>query len=70
MTQLTEEQRLIKLAECETSKDFYSLYEFVFKEEVPETLLRDPDEIIEKIIIAISDNEKIKGVVLSENVYI
>tara|TARA_R100001463_G_scaffold81048_2_gene135580 strand:- start:947 stop:1156 length:210 start_codon:yes stop_codon:yes gene_type:complete len=67
---LTEEERLIKLSECETSKDFYSLYEFVFKEEVPETLLRDPNEIIEKIIIAISDNQKIKGVVLPKEVLI
>tara|TARA_B100001029_G_C14645238_1_gene226388 strand:- start:301 stop:510 length:210 start_codon:yes stop_codon:yes gene_type:complete len=67
---LTDEQRLIKLSECETSKDFHSLYEFVFKEEVPETLLRDPNEILEKIIIAITDNEKIKGVVLPKDVYI
>ena len=67
---LTEEQRLIKLAECETSEDFYSLYELVFKEEVPETLLRDPSEILEKIKIEISDNKKIKGVVLPTGVLI
>ena len=67
---LTEEERLIKLSECETSKDFHSLYEFVFKEEVAETLLRDPNEIIEDIIIAISDNQKIKGVVLPKEVLI
>jgi hypothetical protein len=67
---LTEEQRLIKLSECETSKDFHSLYEFIFNEEVAETLLRDPNEIIEDIIIAISDNQKIKGVVLPKEVLI
>jgi len=67
---LTEEQRLIKLSECETSKDFHSLYEFIFNEEVSETLLRDPNEIIEDIIIAISDNQKIKGVVLPKEVLI
>jgi hypothetical protein len=67
---LTEEEILIKLSECETSKDFHSLYEFVFKEEVPETLLIEPNEIIEDIIIAISDNQKIKGVVLPKEVLI
>jgi len=61
---LTEEQRLIKLSECETSKDYHSLYEFIFNEEVPETFKRNPNEILQDIIDAISVNEKIEGVVL------
>lgn len=61
---LTEEQRLIKLSECETSKDYHSLYEFIFNEEVPETFKRNPNEILEDIIDAISVNKKIEGVVL------
>ena len=67
---LTEEQRLSKLAECETSSDYYSLYELVFGEEVPETFKIDPNEILEDIIDAIFENKKIEGVDLPEEVLI
>tara|TARA_R100001443_G_scaffold55449_1_gene66654 strand:- start:164 stop:322 length:159 start_codon:yes stop_codon:yes gene_type:complete len=50
---LTEEQRRTKLLECETGKDFHSLYELVFGEEVPETETRNPNEELDMIISAI-----------------
>ncbi len=61
---LTEEQRRTKLLECETGKDFHSLYELVFGEEVPETETRNPNEELDMIISAIYDNKKIDGVIL------
>jgi|TARA_Y100000310_G_scaffold112217_1_gene110718 hypothetical protein len=61
---LTEEQRRTKLLECETGKDFHSLYELVFGEEVPETETRNPNEELGMIISAIYDNKKIDGVIL------
>jgi len=67
---LTNEERLIKLSECETSKDFHSLYELVFGEEVPETITRDPNESLENIIDAIYSNTKIKGVDLPKDINI
>ena len=47
---LTEEQRRTKLLECETGKDFHSLYELVFGEEVPETETRNPNEELDMIL--------------------
>ena len=61
---LTTEERREKLLECETGKDFHSLYELVFGEIVPETQTRDPNEELEIIIFAIYDNKKIEGVTL------
>ena len=61
---LTEEQRRTKLLECETGKDFHSLYELVFGEEVPETETRNPNEELDMIIHSIYDNKKIDGVIL------
>ena len=61
---LTEEQRRTKLLECETGKDFHSLYELIFGEEVPETETRNPNEELDMIISAIYDNKKIDGVIL------
>ena len=68
--QITKEQRLSRLAECETSADFHNLYEIVFKEEVPEQFKRDPNEILDDIINAIYDNKKIIGVDLPDNINI
>ena len=68
--QITKEQRLSRLAECETSADFHNLYEIVFKEEVPEQFKRDPNEILDDIINAIYDNKKIIGVDLPDNTLI
>ena len=68
--QITKEQRLSRLAECETSADFHNLYEIVFKEEVPEQFKRDPNEILDDIINAIYDNKKIIGVDLPDNIKI
>lgn len=67
---LTNEERLIKLSECETSKDFHSLYELNFGEEAPETITRDPNESLEAIIDAIYNNKKIKGVDLPKDINI
>jgi|TARA_R100000655_G_scaffold48516_1_gene85951 hypothetical protein len=64
---LTEEQRRTKLLECETGKDFHSLYELVFGEEVPETETRNPNEELDMIISAIYDNKKIDGVILPKD---
>ena len=47
---LTTEKRREKLLECETGKDFHSLYELVFGEIVPETVTRNPNEELENII--------------------
>ena len=59
-----------RLLECESSQDFYNLYELVFGEEVPETQQRDPNELLEDIIYAISDNKKINAVILPKDVLI
>lgn len=67
---LTNDERLIKLSECETSKDFHSLYELNFGEEVPETMTRDPNESLEDIIDAIYTNTKIKSVDLPKDINI
>jgi len=64
---LTTEKRREKLLECETGKDFHSLYELVFGEIVPETVTRNPNEELENIIFAIHNNKKIKGVVLPKD---
>jgi hypothetical protein len=61
---LTTKERREKLLECETGKDFHSLYELVFGEIVPETVTRNPNEELENIIFAIYDNKKIEGVIL------
>ena len=67
---LTNDERRSRLAECETSADFYNLYEIVFKEEVPEQFKRNPNEILDDIINAIYDNKKIIGVNLPEDTLI
>ena len=64
---LTEEKRRNKLLECKTGKDFHSLYEFVFGEEVPEMNIRNPNEELDIIISAIYDNKKIEGVILPKD---
>tara|TARA_R110000824_G_scaffold6017_4_gene27685 strand:+ start:2512 stop:2721 length:210 start_codon:yes stop_codon:yes gene_type:complete len=64
---LTTEKIREKLLECETGKDFHSLYELVFGEIVPETVTRNPNEELENIIFAIYNNKKIKGVVLPKD---
>ena len=47
---LTQEQKLIRLSECETSKDYHGLYELIFAEEVPETNTSNPNEDLKNII--------------------
>jgi|TARA_A100001201_G_scaffold134882_1_gene122820 hypothetical protein len=59
---LTIEEKQEKLAECETSRDFYNLYTLIFKEEVPRTGLRSGNDEIDLIIDAIIDNKKIEEV--------
>lgn len=59
------EQRRKELLKCKSAKDFEDLYNKVFKEEVPETQTRDPQELIENIANAIYNNEKIKEVPLN-----
>jgi hypothetical protein len=59
---LTIEEKQEKLAECETSSDFYNLYTLIFKEEVPRTGLRSGNDEIDSIIDAIIDNKKIEEV--------
>lgn len=54
-----------KLLKCRTSKDFYDLYEEVFKEEVPETQTRSPNDLIDMIANSIFNNKKLKEVPLN-----
>ena len=67
---LTQEQKLIKLSECETSKDYHTLYELIFSEEVPETNTSNPNEDLENIIDAIYDNKKMKSMNLPKDINI
>ena len=64
---LTTKERRMKLLECQTGQDFFELYLLVFKEEVPETNTRNPNEELDNIMNAIYDNKKIKGVILPNN---
>tara|TARA_R100000951_G_scaffold76287_1_gene64380 strand:- start:73 stop:282 length:210 start_codon:yes stop_codon:yes gene_type:complete len=64
---LTTKERRIKLLECQTGQDFFQLYLLVFKEEVPETNTRNPNEELDNIMNAIYDNKKIEGVILSND---
>ena len=61
---LTNEERRLRLGECETSEDFHNLYEIVFQEEVPEQFKRNPNDTLDDIINAIYDNKKIEAVTL------
>ena len=65
---LTNEERRLRLGECETSEDFHNLYEIVFHEEGPEQFKRNPNDTLDDIINAIYDNKKIIGVDLPEDV--
>jgi len=67
---LTQEQKLIKLSECETSNDYHGLYELIFAEEVPETNTSNPNEDLENIIDAIYDNKKMKSMNLPKDINI
>ncbi|BAQ91917.1 hypothetical protein [uncultured Mediterranean phage uvMED] len=64
---LTTKERRMKLLECQTGQDFFQLYLLVFKEEVPETNTRNPNEELDNIMNAIYDNKKIEGVILPNN---
>lgn len=59
------EQIKQELLKCNSTKDFEDLYYKVFKEEVPETQTRDPNEEIENIANAIFNNVKLKEVPLN-----
>ena len=64
-----EEQRM-KLKKCRDSRDFYDLYKQVFKEEVPETQTRSPNDLLDMIAQAIHSNQKIKEVPLEKGALI
>tara|TARA_R110000822_G_C15215002_1_gene483702 strand:+ start:783 stop:983 length:201 start_codon:yes stop_codon:yes gene_type:complete len=59
------EKRKNELLKCKTVKDYEDLYEKVFKEEVPETQTRDPDELLINVANAIFDNKELKEVPLN-----
>ena len=61
---LSKKERLDKLKKAETGKDYYNLYKEVFGEEYPETVTRDPNEVIENMVQAIYDNIAVQKVVL------
>jgi|TARA_R110002020_G_scaffold192326_1_gene392471 hypothetical protein len=56
---LTTEQIQIKLAECQTSEDFYNLYLLNFGEEVPKQYTQSVGDEIEIIINSLIDNKKL-----------
>ena len=67
---LTEKERRQKLLDVKSNKGFYDLYKEVFKEEVPETQTRSPNEEIENIMNAIYNNEKLIAKPLAKDAYI
>ena len=64
---LSEEEKLIKLSECKTGKEYQDLYELIFGEEVPLITDRDPLVTTEKIIDAVISNKTIKADDLPED---
>ena len=65
---LTEKERRQKLLDVKSNEGFYDLYKEVFKEEVPETQTRNPNE--ENIMNAIYNNEKLIAKPLAKDAWI
>ena len=57
---LSQEERKKRLLNITTNKGYHDLYEEVFGEEVPAMYIRDGNVVIELIINAIYDNQKLK----------
>ena len=67
---LTEKERRQKLLDVKSNEGFYDLYKEVFKEEVPETQTRNPNEAMENICNAIYNNQKLIAEPLAKDAWI